>query len=111
MRKLVCQQEIGCQNEVACIGSYEGSKSWSLSCNEHCGHGCEDGRCIQINDMEGLALMLVVATDHGDDEPLDITFSNIVDDRLANVERSVVVQEMQKCFTIIHRFLDDKVIR
>jgi hypothetical protein len=57
-----CQQEADCPNEATCIGAYEGSSSWSPSCDEHCGHGCEDGRCVRVDDAEGLAKALIQAT-------------------------------------------------
>lgn len=36
-----------CGAKVACFGSYEGRGS-GFACDECCGHGCEDGRCIPV---------------------------------------------------------------
>jgi len=39
-----------CRNAATCAARYEGERTPVLSCDEHCGHGCEDGRCIVLKD-------------------------------------------------------------
>lgn len=34
---------------VACHGGYEGIERPSFACDECCGHGNEDGRCIPVD--------------------------------------------------------------
>jgi hypothetical protein len=34
----------------SCVGSYEGDGDPEVACDECCGHGCEDGRCEEIED-------------------------------------------------------------
>jgi hypothetical protein len=40
-----------CAEPATCFGGYEGSDSPGFSCDEHCGHGCEDGWCIRIPEV------------------------------------------------------------
>lgn len=38
-----------CQcRKATCFGSYEGRPA-SFACDECCGHGCEDGRCVPFD--------------------------------------------------------------
>jgi hypothetical protein len=34
-----------CERPATCFGSYE-SQAPGFACDDHCGHGCEDGRCV-----------------------------------------------------------------
>ncbi len=43
----LCQN---CGRPGTCYGSYESQKVKSYSCDECCGHGCEDGHCERITD-------------------------------------------------------------
>jgi hypothetical protein len=36
-----------CGRPATCVGRYEGGDV-TAACDEHCGHGCEDGRCVRI---------------------------------------------------------------
>ncbi len=37
-----------CGKPAACLGAYEGSSVYEYACDEHCGHGNEDGHCEPI---------------------------------------------------------------
>lgn len=41
-----------CGMPATCVGLYENALAPELSCDEHCGHGCEDGRCERIERRE-----------------------------------------------------------
>jgi hypothetical protein len=66
---LRCQVD-GCANRVTCIGAYEGAVEWLPACDEHCGHGCEDGQCVGVGDADGLARALIRATSSNGEESL-----------------------------------------
>jgi len=40
-----------CENEATCFGAYEGMED-GFSCDECCGHGCEDGFCNKLLERE-----------------------------------------------------------
>ena len=37
-----------CVNDAACFGYGEGQRRKEYACNDCCGHGCEDGKCIPV---------------------------------------------------------------
>ena len=37
-----------CLNQATCYGRYDGQSGFH--CDECCGHGCEDGRCIPVSN-------------------------------------------------------------
>lgn len=37
-----------CGKPATCLGAYEGDKEQTYSCDDCCGHGCEDGKCAQL---------------------------------------------------------------
>jgi hypothetical protein len=37
-----------CGKPAACFGRYDNMTTADFACDECCGHGCEDGRCIRI---------------------------------------------------------------
>lgn len=40
-----------CGALATCVGAYEGSRYEQFGCDEHCGHGCEDGHCDPISGV------------------------------------------------------------
>lgn len=46
--ELMCRT---CGADAACFGAYEGDDHWDFSCDECCGHGCEDGQCHPVEDL------------------------------------------------------------
>lgn len=50
-----------CRRRAAtCVGQYEGVEKPSAACDTCCGHGCEDGQCVDI-DVLALDLAARVA--------------------------------------------------
>lgn len=45
---------VNCGKPATCIGRYEDATKYSPACDECCGHGNEDGHCIQISDFSPL---------------------------------------------------------
>ena len=41
-----------CGEPAACFGAYEGVEPERYSCGACCGHGCEDGYCVQVGPTE-----------------------------------------------------------
>lgn len=39
-----------CGKLATCFGAYEMADQPSFACDECCGHGCEDGVCIDISE-------------------------------------------------------------
>ncbi len=37
-----------CGAAATCYGAYEGDRPQDYSCDECCGHGCEDGHCVAV---------------------------------------------------------------
>lgn len=35
-----------CKKPATCFGTYEQSDAWGFACDECCGHGNEDGHCV-----------------------------------------------------------------
>ena len=46
-----------CAGPATCLGAYEENDP-AYSCDEHCGHGCEDGQCCPLADVPGLIAKL-----------------------------------------------------
>ena len=42
-----------CQAPATCVGAYEGAAVEQGACDEHCGHGCEDGSCRPVDAPAG----------------------------------------------------------
>lgn len=42
----------GCENPAVCLGTVGGYEDQppDAMCDEHCGHGQEDGRCVPIGE-------------------------------------------------------------
>jgi hypothetical protein len=38
------------ERPAVCVGAYERMEALELACDVCCGHGCEDGFCVQIDD-------------------------------------------------------------
>jgi hypothetical protein len=45
---LLCEVP-GCSRPATCLGAYEGAERPTRSCDAHCGHGQEDGRCVPLD--------------------------------------------------------------
>ena len=43
---------LGCEREATCVGQYENFVVFEAMCDDHCGHGQEDGRCVPTPDVE-----------------------------------------------------------
>lgn len=73
-----------CGNEPTCIGRYEVSVgSFEFGCDTCCGHGNEDGRCVQVDDCAAvLGLVNQVSCMH-DDEMFEATAAIAERDALA----------------------------
>lgn len=39
------------ESPAACLGTSEGDDLWDFFCNECCGHGDEDGKCVSVHDL------------------------------------------------------------
>ncbi len=39
-----------CGAPATCLGRYEDMHAVEYACDEHCGHGCEDGLCVRFAD-------------------------------------------------------------
>ena len=42
-----------CNAPATCYGRYEGHGPVQFGCDDHCGHGCEDGWCVQLAEEAG----------------------------------------------------------
>ena len=42
-----------CGKPATCVGAYEGATEEAPSCDDCCGHGCEDGKCRPLAGTEG----------------------------------------------------------
>lgn len=40
-----------CGGPIACLGRYEGAEEFAWACHRCCGHGNEDGFCVQLADL------------------------------------------------------------
>lgn len=47
-----------CEAPATCLGRYEDMDTPSYSCDEHCGHGCEDGECRPLSEVPRLVAKL-----------------------------------------------------
>lgn len=45
---------VHCGEPAACVGRYESDENYSYACDACCGHGCEDGHCIQVDKIPAL---------------------------------------------------------
>lgn len=41
-----------CGSPATCFGSYESEYTPAYACDECCGHGCEDGHCDALKEVE-----------------------------------------------------------
>lgn len=39
-----------CANDATCVGFGEAVENVNFACDEHCGHGNEDGRCVFLSE-------------------------------------------------------------
>lgn len=42
----------GCDKPATCLGDYEGEGAETYSCDDCCGHGCEDGHCELLVEVK-----------------------------------------------------------
>lgn len=49
-----------CGGKATCFGAYEGETAKSYACDDCCGHGSEDGKCVPIKLSPELELALAL---------------------------------------------------
>ena len=77
-----------CRNDATCVGRYEGHGPLEAGCDDHCGHGCEDGSCRDIED--------VLADDGEDDcEYATLIYIQALRDEVVSWERLFADDEVQ----------------